>query len=810
MPDYNGSETEKKWQARWKEQKLYETNLAQPARPKYYNVTMFPYPSGDALHVGHWYNYSPVDTWGRVMRMRGFEVFQPMGFDSFGLPAENYAIKTGVHPAETTRANIDKMKEQIAAIGGMFDLSLNVETSSPEYYKWTQWVFLQLYKKGLAYRKEAPVNWCPTDQTVLANEQVEDGKCERCKTEVVQKNLRQWFFAITKYADQLLDYEGLDWPEKTVLMQQHWIGRKEGINIDYKVKGKDMGVVVFTTRPETNFGATFVVISPEHAQVAALTTAEHKQAVDDYLKETKKKSELERQMTDRKKTGVFTGSYAINDLTGYEMPIYVADYVLMGFGTGIVVGVPGHDLRDFEFAEAMGNIEIIRVIKGPNGEMDAITKAEQVQEDEGEIINSEILNGLKPREAISKMMDYMESRGFGKRVVNFRLRDWLVSRQRYWGAPIPIINCEKCGEVPVPEKDLPVVHPHIEDYVPKGTSPLATSEAFVNTACPTCGGAAKREVDTMDTFVCSSWYFLRYPDAGNTEAAWDKKRVDTWMPVDMYIGGPEHACMHLLYARFIHRVMHDLGHVSAKEPFKKLVHQGMVTKDGAKMSKSRGNVVSPDSFVAKYGSDVFRMYLMFMGPFTEGGDWSDRGITGVARFVERFYRMMTQDEKQAAGAAPLRGVGEGMDGLVHQTVARASEAIDKMNFNVAIAALMELTNEALQKPLNGAQKEMIVRLIAPLAPHLAEEVWEKLGHKESVFNESWPKADPKFLVQTSVTYGVQVNGKLRGTVELAADASKEDALAAARAVENVAKYLEAGIVKEIFVPGKIIGFVVKA
>jgi leucyl-tRNA synthetase len=733
------------------------------------------------------------------MRMKGFDVFQPMGFDSFGLPAENYAIKTGVHPAETTRANIDKMKQQIAAIGGMFDLSVNVETSSPEYYKWTQWVFLQLYKKGLAYRKEAPVNWCPTDQTVLANEQVEDGKCERCKTEVVQKKLRQWFFAITKYADQLLDYEGLDWPEKTVTMQKHWIGRKEGINIDYKVKGKEMGVVVFTTRPETNFGATFVVISPEHAQVAELTTAEHKTEVDAYLQETKKKSELERQMTDRKKTGVFTGSYAINDLTGYEMPIYVADYVLMGFGTGIVVGVPGHDLRDFEFAEAMGNIEIIRVIKGPNGEMDAIKTAEQVQEDEGEIINSEILNGLKPQEAISKMMDYMESRGFGKRVVNFRLRDWLVSRQRYWGAPIPIINCEKCGEVPVPEKDLPVVHPHIEDYVPKGTSPLATSEDFVNVKCPTCGGAAKREVDTMDTFVCSSWYFLRYPDAGNTEAAWDKKRVDTWMPVDMYIGGPEHACMHLLYARFIHRVMHDLGHVSAKEPFKKLVHQGMVTKDGAKMSKSKGNVVSPDAFVEKYGSDVFRMYLMFMGPFTEGGDWSDRGITGVARFVERFYRMMQTE-----------GAGEGMDGLVHQTVARASEAIDKMNFNVAIAALMELTNEALQKGLNREQKEIVLRVIAPLAPHLSEEVWEKLGHKDSIFNESWPKADPQFLVRATVTYGVQVNGKLRGTVDLAAEISKDDALAAARAVENVAKYLEAGIVKEIFVPGKIIGFVVKA
>jgi leucyl-tRNA synthetase len=582
-------------------------------------------------------------------------------------------------------------------------------------------------------------------------------------------------------------------------MQQHWIGRKEGINIDYKVKGKDVGVVVFTTRPETNFGATFVVISPEHPQVAALTMPEQKNEVEAYLQETKKKSELERQMTDRKKTGVFTGSYAINDLTGYEMPIYVADYVLMGFGTGIVVGVPGHDLRDFEFADAMGKIEIIRVIKGPNGEVDAIKTAEQVQEDEGEIINSEILNGLKPLEAVSKMMDHLESRGMGKRVVNIRLRDWLVSRQRYWGAPIPIINCEHCGEVPVPEKDLPVMHPHIEDYVPKGTSPLATSEEFVNVACPTCGAAAKREVDTMDTFVCSSWYFLRYPDAANTEAPWDKARVDKWMPVDMYIGGPEHACMHLLYARFIHRVMFDLGHVSAKEPFKKLVHQGMVTKDGAKMSKSKGNVVSPDSFVEKYGSDVFRMYLMFMGPFTEGGDWSDRGITGVARFVERFYRMMQ-----------LEGDGATMNPLVHQTMARASYAIEKMNFNVAIASLMELTNEALQKPLNKEQKELILCVIAPLAPHLAEEVWALLGHTDSIFNAEWPVADPQFLVRTTITYGIQVNGKLRGTVELPADAGKDDALAAAKVAPNVGKYLEAGIVKEIFVPGKIIGFVVKA
>ncbi|MFA6023707.1 MAG: leucine--tRNA ligase [Candidatus Gracilibacteria bacterium] len=808
MQSYNALEVEKKWQAKWRESGLHKANLASPEKEKYYNLTMFPYPSGDKLHIGHWYNYGPVDTWGRYMKMKGYEVFQPMGFDSFGLPAENYAIKTGVHPAETTRANIDKMKQQIGAIGGMYDLEpggTGLETSSPEYYKWTQWLFLQLYKNGLAYRKEAPVNWCPGCMTVLANEQVDEGKCERCKSEVVQKNLRQWFFKITSYADKLLDYEGLEWPEKTVLMQKHWIGRKEGINITYKIKSLDEALTVFTTRPETNFGASFVVISPEHPQTLAICAPEQKAAVVAYLEETKKKSELDRQMEGRKKTGVFTGAYAINELTGYEMPVYTADYALMGFGTGVVVGVPGHDLRDFEFAEAMGNIEIIRVIKGPHGEMGPITCKEEVQEDEGEIINSEILDGLTPLQAIPKMMDYLESRGMGKRVVNFRLRDWLISRQRYWGAPIPIIYCEKCGEVAVPDEDLPVVHPHVEDYVPKGTSPLAGSEEFVNVKCPRCSAPAKREVDTMDTFVCSSWYFLRYPDAGNAQEPWSKDRVNQWMPVDMYIGGPEHACMHLLYARFIHKVMHDLGFVEAKEPFKRLVHQGMVTKDGAKMSKSKGNVVSPDEFVNKYGSDVFRMYLMFMGPFTDGGDWNDRGITGVARFVDRFYRMMQVEQ------------GEGMDEqeqtqlrqVVHQTVARASEAVANMNFNVAIAALMELTNKALEKGLNKEQKEIVTKILAPLAPHLAEEVWAELGHKESVFNEEWPKADPQFLVKSTVTYAVQVNGKLRATLDLPIETSKEEALATARAHPNAAKFMLGEIVKEIFVPGKIIGFVVK-
>ncbi len=796
MRSYQARETEKKWQTKWRESGIFKANLENPTKPKYYNLTMFPYPSGDKLHIGHWYNYAPVDTWGRYMKMKGYEVFQPMGFDSFGLPAENYAVKTGVHPAETTRANIDKMKEQIAAIGGMYDLDLNLETSSPEYYKWTQWVFLELYKKGLAYKKEAPVNWCTVDQTVLANEQVKEGKCDRCGNLVVQKNLKQWFFKITDYSEKLLNYDGLDWPEKTILMQKHWIGKSEGIEADFRIaENPDLKVRIFTTRFDTIYGTNFVAIAPEHPNLWEYVTPENKDAVQNYLNETKKKSELDRQIIDKTKSGVKTGMHALNPMTGEKMPIFVADFVLM-YGTGALMGTPAHDERDFYFAKTMG-LSAPQVIVAHEGEAyeEDVKEWRKELHDDGFMVNSGPYTGMKNREALEKMSESMTREDWGKKITNYRLRDWLLSRQRYWGAPIPIIYCESCGEVPVPEKDLPVVHPHIEDYVPKGTSPLAGSAEFVNTKCPKCGKDAKREVDTMDTFVCSSWYFLRYPDAGNTEKAWDKAKVDKWMPVDMYIGGPEHACMHLLYARFIHKVMKDLGHVSAEEPFKRLVHQGMITKNGAKMSKSKGNVVSPDEFIEKYGSDVFRMYLMFMGPFTEGGDWSDHGITGIARFVERFVKLIEAE-------------GEGADVLTNKTIARVTESVEKMNFNTAISALMELVNDGSGK-LSKENKEAVVRLIAPLAPHLAEECWEMLGHGESVFLETWPKAEAKFLVDSTVTYAIQVNGKLRGTVELAPAATKEEAIAAAKEIDGVKKYLEGEIVKEVFVPSKIIGFVVK-
>lgn len=789
---YNPSETEKKWQTRWRESGQFKADLDETDRPKYYNLVMFPYPSGDRLHIGHWYNYAPVDSWGRYMLMKGYNVFQPMGFDSFGLPAENYAIKTGVHPAETTRANIDKMKEQIAAIGGIYDLELNLETSSPDYYKWSQWLFLQLYKKGLAYRKAAPVNWCTSCQTVLANEQVDSGKCERCKNDVVQKNLTQWFFKITDYAEQLLDYSEVDWPENTIAMQRNWIGRSEGAQLRFQIEGHDKSIEVFTTRPDTLFGATYMVLSPEHPLVNLISTSENKAAIEAYQKAAQSKSEMERTELNKEKSGVFTGAFAVNPANNEKIPIWIADYVLTTYGTGAIMAVPAHDVRDHEFAKKY-DLPIVEVVQGgPHVQTEAFTA-------DGPLVSSDFLDGLRVANAKLKMIEWLESKSLGSKVVNYRLRDWLVSRQRYWGAPIPIIFCDTCGEVPVPESDLPVVHPHVEDYVPKGSSPLAAAEDFVNVSCPQCGAAAKREVDTMDTFVCSSWYFLRYPDSQNSDQPWRKARADHWLPVDMYVGGPEHACMHLLYARFIHRFMHDQGLVAHKEPFKTLVHQGMITKDGAKMSKSKGNVVSPDEFVEKYGSDVFRMYLMFMGPFTQGGDWNDHGITGVARFVDRLHRVMSEEPSS----------GEGMEVLVHKTVKRASDAIEKMNYNIVIAALMELTNEALKHGLSLEQKGMIIRVLAPVAPHLAEEFWEMTRHSGSVFQTEWPSADESLLVEDTVTFAIQVNGKLRGTIELAKDSDKDSALAAARGLENVQKFLTGTLVKEIFVPGKIIGFVMK-
>lgn len=795
---YKARITEQKWQKKWNSSKLYKVNLASK-KPKYYNLVMFPYPSGDKLHVGHWYNFAPADSWGRYKRMTGFNVFEPMGFDSFGLPAENYAIKTGVPPQKSTEKNIVSMIKQLGAMGTMYDWDKTAVTSRPDYYKWSQWVFLQLYKKGLAYKKDAPVNWCSSCQTVLANEQVQDGKCDRCSTIIIQKNLYQWFFKISDYSEALLDNAELDWPEKTKIMQKNWIGKSSGCNIHFRLEDGDDVLTAYTTRPDTIYSVTFVVMAPEHPLLDELVKGtKYEQEVKEIRKVINRQSIIERTSdTGKDKIGCFTGKYVINPVNGEKIPVYVANFALM-YGTGIVMA-DAHDQRDFEFARKY-SIPLKFVIS-ENGEKIDPKDFQGAYTADGILFDSADFSGMNNRQALPKMIDFLEGKGFGQRAINYKLRDWLLSRQRYWGAPIPIINCPKCGEVPVPDKDLPVVLPIGNvDYKPKGKAPLASVPRFVNTKCPKCKGKANREVDTMDTFICSSWYYLRYLSAKDKKQAFDPKIIKKWMPVDMYIGGPEHACMHLLYARFIHKVlMND----PKAEPFKKLVHQGLITKNGAKMSKSKGNVVSPDEFVEKYGSDVFRMYLMFMGPFTDGGDWSDKGITGLARFVERFWTMLDAKETKVVDEKVMKI-------SVHKLIKKISEDIEKFHFNTAVASLMEFTNLGLKNGLDKASKKIAAQLIAPLAPHLAEECWSKLGGKYSIFDSKWPKYDAKFTVDDTVRIGVQVNGKVRGEIEIGKDTTQEEAIKLARSNENVLKYLSQGkVVKEIYVPGRIVGFVVK-
>jgi leucyl-tRNA synthetase len=859
MPIYNPRAAEVKWQKRWEKEKIYQTNLEDYSRPKYYNLVMFPYPSGDKLHIGHWYNFAPSDSWGRYMRMKGYNVFEPQGYDSFGLPAENYAIKSGVHPTVSIAQNIEYMRKQLREMGPMYDYDKEIVTSDPLYYQWTQWVFLQLYKKGLAYRKKAPVNWCPSCQTVLANEQVELGFCERCKHEVTKKDLTQWFFKIRDFAERLLDFKNLDWPAKTRLMQQNWIGKSIGSEIDFEVtdsRGNLLGqkIKVFTTRIDTLFGATYVVLAPEHPLVEKITTPKHLENVREYVKKTRKETDIARSSEDRVKTGVETGAYAINPVNGEQIPIWIADYVLVTYGTGAVMAVPAHDERDYAFAKKY-KLPIIPVIApivkkavgagGKGGEAKSATgpgaggkdlvankkggkagkeprvhktSAEEAEvlkkgvlkliakgafTEDGILIDSGDFTGLTSEEARGKITESLKIDGRGGFNVNYRLRDWLISRQRYWGAPIPIVYCKKCGEVPVPEEDLPVELPHDVDFTPKGDgkSPLNTVSSFVNTKCPQCGGKAEREVDTMDTFVDSSWYFLRYPSARLTGKPFDKKINKYWQPVDMYIGGPEHACMHLMYARFINMVLFDLGYTDFEEPFKRLVHQGMITKDGAKMSKSKGNVVSPDAFVEKYGSDVFRMYLMFMGPFSDGGDWNDKGITGIARFVEKFFILARSRDVVADKTALHRAL--------HRTIKKVTEDIEKFQFNTAIAALMEFVNFAGKQGIDDESKKTITLLIAPLAPHLAEEIWEQLGGGFTIFDHSWPKFDPKLIISDTLKLPIQVNGKLRGQIEVPLDEPQVSILKQAAAAENVVKFIgDKKIIKEIYVPGRLVNFVV--
>ncbi|WP_415328375.1 leucine--tRNA ligase [Clostridium perfringens] len=808
---------DKKWQDKWAESGLYKFDPNKEGE-KLYVLEMFSYPSGSQLHAGHWFNYGPVDSWARFKRMQGYNVFQPMGFDAFGLPAENFAIKTGIHPQDSTIKNIAKMEEQLKAMGAMFNWENEVVTCSPEYYKWTQWLFLKLYEKGLAYRKKAPVNWCPSCQTVLANEQVVDGACERCSTEVTKKDLTQWFFKITDYADELLDkLDGLDWPEKTVSMQKHWIGRSTGSQVNFKVKDSDLNFDVFTTRVDTLCGVSYVVLAPENPLVDEIVSAEQKEAIENYKEEAKKQSDIERQSISREKTGVFTGAYAIHPLTGKEVPIWVGDYVLATYGTGAVMAVPAHDERDFAFAEKF-NLPINRVIEAKDGSETNLPFCEH-----GILVNSGEFDGLTTDEAKEKIVEKLASMGLGEKKVNFRLRDWLVSRQRYWGAPIPVVYCEECGIVPVPESQLPVELPYDVEFAPDGKSPLAKSEAFVNTTCPHCGKSAKRETDTLDTFVCSSWYYLRYPDNKNTEAPFNPELINKMLPVDKYVGGPEHACMHLLYARFITKALRDMGYLNFDEPFTSLTHQGLILgPDGLKMSKSKGNTISPDDYIKEYGADVFRMYLMFGFAYTEGGAWSDDGIKSVNRFVERIERIIdTAREAISKGENNKTTIDKAEKELNywrHNTIKSVTDDTDKLQFNTAIARMMEFIN-ALSKYTQ--EKEMnldflkdvvsdYLRLLAPFAPHFSEEQWSLLGNSYSIFNEAWPKFDPKALVKDEVEIAIQVNGKIKNKIMVSSDLDEEGIKAAALADEKIIASTEGKtVVKVIVIKGRLVNIVVK-
>jgi leucyl-tRNA synthetase len=819
---YPFSEIETKWQKFWEKNKTYKTDLSSTAK-KLYTLVMFIYPSGSKLHIGHWYNYGPTDSWARFKKLQGYNVFEPIGYDAFGLPAENNAIKYGIHPQDSTLKNIADIREQLKKMGCMYDWDAELMTCDPEYYKWNQWIFLQMYKRGLAYRKNAPVNWCPNDQTVLANEQVVDGCCERCGTTVIQKNLFQWFFKITDYAEQLLEgHNTIDWPHETILKQQNWIGKSEGAEVTFKiVDNNNDEIKVFTTRPDTLFGVTYVVLAPEHSLVDKITTNDFKNGVDIYREDSKKLTEIERTSTVKEKTGVPTGAFAINPVNGEKLPVWIADYALITYGTGCVMAVPAHDERDFEFAKKF-NLPIRKVIlQDGTNENDELKSAFT---EVGTMVNSGQFNGLISDYGIPKIIKYLEENNYGKGKINYRLRDWLISRQRYWGTPIPIIHCPKCGEVPIDENELPVVLPYDVDFKLGGESPLARNEKYINIKCPKCGADAKRDPDTMDTFVDSSWYYLRFLDPKISTAAFNKELANSWTPIDMYVGGKEHSVMHLLYARFFHKFLRDIGLVNSDEPFAKLVHQGVITKDGSKMSKSRGNVVNPDEFTLNYGSDVFRMYLMFMGPYDQGGDWSDKGISGVERFVDRSYELFNQHKNinkdvSAKNKYDISSLNEDEKKVyrkVNQTLKKFNEEIEHFRFNTAIAFLMELINEF--KILGNCNKEIqsyallrFASMLSPIAPHLGEECWQIIGNEKSIFQSPIRfEVDKDALIEDTVNIAVQVNGKLRSTVPVPINSEQDVVKSVVFADEKVTKFTDGKtIVKEIFVKNKIYNIVVK-
>ena len=792
--EINFQKIDKKWQKIWDSSN--EIDLSDDTK-KFYCLTMFSYPSGSKLHVGHWYNYGPTDSYARFLKMNGYNVFQPQGFDAFGLPAENFAIKHGIHPRESTNENIQTMKNQLNSIGGMFNWEHEIRTCDETYYKWNQWLFLELYKNKLAYQKEAMVNWDPVDQTVLANEQVRaDGTSDRSGAKVIQKPLKQWFFKITEYADELLNFDQIDWPNKTVAMQKNWIGKSVGASIDFTIENLNEKIQVFTTRPDTLFGATYLVLSPENPLVDKLTKMDYSDDVRKYRAISNDKNEQQRLDLTKEKTGVFTGSYAINPINNEKIPIWIADYVLMSYGTGAIMAVPGHDERDNEFANKF-NLPITIVVKD---------KVESTDEKpffgNGYCINSDFLNGLQTKDAIKKVIEWLENNNVGKRYTNYRLRDWLISRQRYWGTPIPIVYDPNGKPHCIPKKYLPWKLPDDVEYKPKGTSPLGSSKELIDRTEKIFGKGWRPEIDTMDTFICSSWYYLRYLDPKNDNEAFDKKNLN-WMPVDCYVGGAEHATMHLLYARFITKALRDMNYVNFDEPFKKLYHQGTITKDGAKMSKSKGNTVSPDKFIEKYGSDTFRIYLMFMGPYNEGGDWNDKGIKGIDRFLKKIWKIIHMPETKQIDSNCMR--------LLNKTIKIITDNLNQMVFNTSISRLMELVNLFIQqKEIDKNSKKKIVLMLAPFAPHFSEELWSIMKFETSIFNEPWPKYDTSMLVDDTLTIIVQVNGKLRASFKISKELEKDKILVEAKKIEKINNYLkDSVIIKEIYVPNKLINFVIK-
>ncbi len=820
---YSPGQIEEKWQRHWDEHGTNRLSVEQLREGKdaFYNLMMFPYPSAEGLHVGNIYAFTGADVHGRYQRLTGKNVFEPIGFDAFGIHSENFALKQGVNPMDLTPRNVANFTRQLRRIGGMFDWDHTVNTSDPEYYKWTQWIFIQLFRAGLAERKEAPVNWCPSCMTVLANEQVISGLCERCDTAVEQRRIAQWFFRITDYTQRLLDnLKIIDWSDTTLKAQENWIGRSEGATLNFPVIPASQGdpglepeadapvISVFTTRPDTVFGATYMVLAPEHPLVADITAEANRNEIEAYQANAAKLDLVARQKADKTKTGVFTGTFCLNPATKEPIPVWIADYVLIEYGTGAIMAVPGHDQRDFEFAQVF-ELPIPRVVAGPGEEADS--PLAEAYSGDGVLVNSGQFDGLPWRDGARAIVTWLEDRGMAEAQINYRLHDWCISRQRYWGPPIPIIYCEQCGPVAVPDEDLPVVLPRVEDFKPddSGVSPLARVEEWYQTSCPQCGGKARRETDVSDTFLDSSWYFLRYPSTDRDDIPMESLITQKWLPVDCYIGGEEHAVLHLLYARFITMALKDLGHLDFEEPFTQFRKHGLIIRDGVKMSKSKGNVIVPDPIIEEYGADTFRLYLMFLGPFAEGGDYREKGIQGPFGFLHRLFdTVVSAIAADEGGNSPHPEVEQ----KLHKTIKQVSEQLPNLQYNTSVAAMMEYLNAVRAGGRTPARSEVeaLVVLVAPFAPHLAEELWERLGHAGSIFDgANWPAFDPQKAAEDIIKVAVQVNGKLRGTVEVQRGTEQEEVEAQARSQDNVSRHLEDGTVRRvIFVPNRLLNFVV--